>query len=198
MTLDELWLPTGRHWGLVIEKRPLPDAGSFTTGDGNRMVWHTTEGYGIELMWQVLKGKNAAPHFIIDPSAGDSRVYQCIALNRAARALQNDQGDLHQTNRAGDHTIQVEIVDYARNASNWGDEFYRDLAALTVLIEHRVPIPRQAKPFLHPKQMTDAQFEMFRGHCGHVHVPDNDHWDPGKLNWPKLLRAIEQVDARYT
>lgn len=195
--MDKLWLPKGRHWGLVIEHQRLEDAGPFSGGTGNRLVWHTTEGYGIDLMYRVLRDKRAAPHFLIDPSAGDSRVIQMIALNQAGRALQNDSGDFHNTNRAGDHTIQVEIVDFARNAPLWEDHFYRDLAALTCLINHRVNIPLHAVPFQTPTRMSDTEFERFAGHCGHVHVPDNDHWDPGKLNWLTLRNKIQEVEAHY-
>src|ERR1044072_5536291 len=122
-TFNKLWLPKGRHWGLVIEHRPLEDAGDFTVGSW-KMVWHTTEGFGIDAMYNTLRAKRAASHFLIDPSAGDSRVIQMIPLNQAARALQNDMGDFHQTNKA--HAIQVEIVDFARNAPNWNTTFYRD------------------------------------------------------------------------
>lgn len=195
--MDNLWLPTGKHWGLVIERRPLENAGDFSTGTGNRHVLHTTEGFGIDLMWEVLKNKRASPHFLIDPSAGDTRVIQMIPLNQAGRALQNDQGDFHQTNRAGKHTIQTEIVDKAINAPLWTDWWYRDLAALCVLIEHRVPIKRHAAAFQKPVKMSDDAFDDFEGYCGHVHVPDNTHIDPGKLNWLKLLAAMQQIDKRY-
>lgn len=195
--INPLWLPEGRHWGLTISHRRLNDAGDFGKGKGNRIVWHTTEGHGIETMWNVLKNKNAASHFLIDPSAGDSQVYQMIPLNKAARSLQNDQGDWHETNKAGDHTIQIEIVDYARNAGNWGEHFYADLAALACLIDHRVDVIRNAPSFVNPKQMTDAAFEVFRGHCGHVHVPDNDHWDPGKLSTIKLFRHMTAAEKQY-
>jgi hypothetical protein len=195
--MNDMWLPEGKHWGLVISHKPQENAGSFAQGSGNRMVWHTTEGYGIDTMWTVLNNKRAAPHFLIDPSAGDSRVIQMIPLNLAGRALMNDSGDAHQTNRAGDHTVQVEIVDKAINAPNWNEYFYRDLAALAVLVEHRVHIKRHAKAFMKPERMSDTEFEQFEGHCGHVHVPDNDHWDPGKLSWPKLLNQMKEVDRRY-
>src|SRR4051794_38571198 len=99
--MDKLWLPKGKHWGLVIEHRTLEDAGDFAGGSGNRLVWHTTEGSGIDSMFNVLRNKRAAPHFLIDPTAGDSRVIQMIPLNQAGRALQNDSGDFHNTNRAG-------------------------------------------------------------------------------------------------
>jgi hypothetical protein len=89
--MDKNWLPEGHHWGLKIEHRRLPDAGAFTSG-GHKLCWHTTEGYNIDAMWRVLRDKNAAPHFVIDPGGGDAEVYQCIALNRAARALEHPPG----------------------------------------------------------------------------------------------------------
>jgi hypothetical protein len=38
-----------------------------------------------------------------------------------------------------------------------------------------------------PARMTPAQWEAFTGVCGHSHVPENDHGDPGALPITKLL-----------
>jgi len=129
--MNDLWLPEGRHWGLNIEHRELPNAGEFT-GGGHKLVWHTTEGGGIDNMWRVLRDKNAAPHFCIDPGGGDAPVYQCIPLNRAARALEHPAGT-PETNRA--NAIQVEIIGFAKDAKDWGHVIYRDLGALAALID---------------------------------------------------------------
>jgi hypothetical protein len=36
--------------------------------------------------------------------------------------------------------------------------------------------------------MTEDEWNNFDGWCGHQHVPENEHWDPGKLDIGRLLR----------
>jgi hypothetical protein len=38
-----------------------------------------------------------------------------------------------------------------------------------------------------PARMTFAQWNAFKGICGHQHVPENDHGDPGSLPFTKLI-----------
>ncbi|MFJ1808554.1 MULTISPECIES: hypothetical protein [unclassified Streptomyces] len=38
-----------------------------------------------------------------------------------------------------------------------------------------------------PARMTGAQWQAFRGWCGHQHVPENDHGDPGSLNFARVI-----------
>lgn len=192
--MNEQWLPEGRHWGLKIEHRPLPDAGPFT-GGGHKLIWHTTEGPGIDAMWRVLRDKSAAPHFVIDPGGGDAPVYQCVPLDRAAKALEHPPGT-PETNRA--NAIQVEIVGYAKDAESWGHVIYRDLGALAALVDHRFDIRRGYRPFTVPaRKVTPQGFVRATGHMGHSHVPNNSHWDPGRMSGPKLMRAIADAEAHY-
>jgi hypothetical protein len=192
--MDRNWLPEGHHWGLKIEHRPLPDAGPFV-GGGHKLIWHTAEMNGVDATWRVLRDKNATPHFVIDPGGGDAEVYQCVALNMAARALEHPAGT-SETNRA--NCIQVEICDCAKNAGDWGHVIYRDLGALAALIDHRFDIRRGYRPFTVPaKKLTSGGFVRATGHMGHGHVPNNDHWDPGKMSGSQLMRAIADAEARY-
>jgi len=36
-------------------------------------------------------------------------------------------------------------------------------------------------------RLTNAQWNTFTGWCGHQHVPENTHWDPGRINIGSLL-----------
>ena len=38
-------------------------------------------------------------------------------------------------------------------------------------------------------RMTDGEWSVFRGVCGHQHVPQNSHWDPGDMNVQAILNA---------
>ena len=42
-------------------------------------------------------------------------------------------------------------------------------------------------------RMTMDAWEVFDGVCGHQHVPENTHWDPGALDWGTLM-ATEEVE----
>lgn len=198
-----MWLPTGEleSWGLTVSRRPMQDAGPFT-GGGWKTVWHTTEGTGMNGVLSTLAAKDAAPHFVIDPKNG--RVTQCVALDRAARALAHPSGP--ETNRA--NAIQIEIIGFStvtearrvgapvsRAVPSFDADEYRRLAALAVLIEHRREVPRHARPFKAPVKFSGDGFVKFAGHCGHVHVPGNDHVDPGvDFDWPRLLAAMGHAD----
>lgn len=38
-----------------------------------------------------------------------------------------------------------------------------------------------------PARMTFAQWNAFKGWCGHQHVPENDHGDPGSLDFARII-----------
>jgi hypothetical protein len=35
--------------------------------------------------------------------------------------------------------------------------------------------------------MSKSIWEQFNGVCGHQHVPENKHWDPGAIAWARLI-----------
>lgn len=38
-----------------------------------------------------------------------------------------------------------------------------------------------------PARMSHAQWRSFTGWCGHQHVPENDHGDPGSMNFARVI-----------
>lgn len=61
----------------------------------------------------------------------------------------------------------------------WTDDTYKALANMLRWVENRVPIPRRlAARFDQPRRLTASEFRDRAGHLGHVHVPENTHWDP--------------------
>jgi hypothetical protein len=44
--------------------------------------------------------------------------------------------------------------------------------------------------------MSDDEWNAFNGWCGHQHVPENSHWDPGKLNIDHLTRITRPGTPR--
>jgi hypothetical protein len=193
--MDKLWLPTGHHWDLHIEREQLEDAGSFT-GGGWKLCFHTTESSwnSVDAMVDVLRDKRAAPHFCIGGRPGRSHptVVQLIPLNQAGRALGNDSSDGYQTNRA--NCIQIEICGRTSEIPQWSDVMYKRLANLTELIRHRVDVPNKAPwDFSNPKRASDSAWVKASGYVGHVHAPDNDHVDPSRFREGYLIDLVRKI-----
>ena len=183
------WLPVGAHWDLNIEHAQLTDAGAFT-GGGWKVVWHTTESdrESVDAMWRVLRDKRAAPHVVIGWREGFRFpvAIQMIPFHRAGRALAHPSGP--ETNRA--NAIQIEVCGRAAESNDWDENWYKALANLALLIEHRVDVPRKRPRRFPGDRYTGAGFVRAKGHVGHCHVPGNDHWDPGRFDGRKLLRYM--------
>jgi hypothetical protein len=154
-----------------IIDQPLRNAGSFTPGYKPRIVWHTTEGHSYPGP-EIYHGTN--PHFTCDFKR--RRTYQHCPMNVAAMALRNPPGGV-ETNRA--NAIQVELVGLASESGLWTPDDYAYIHELARHIEKARDVPRRhIKPWTHSR-MTNTKWREFSGHCGHMHVPENDHTDPG-------------------
>lgn len=196
---EGVWLPEGVHYDLHIERRPLESAGSFT-GGGNKWVWHTTESdwFSVDAMFGVLRDKRAAPHFVIGGRRGLKLpvVIQMLPFDEAGRALAND-ADPFATNRA--NAIQTEICARASLVGKQLTEWhYKALANLVRQTNERAAhshdVPRKlARSFADTRRFSDREFVAVSGHLGHMHVPDNDHVDPGTgFRGSHLIHLLEQ------
>lgn len=180
--MNKLWIHDGPH----VERVNGNGAGGFT-GGGRKLVLHTTEGgQTADSIVGTLRSKNAWVHFIID--VHHKKIIQCLPLNVAARGLMHSRGP--ETNRA--NCIQIEIVGFAYLSTclhygyprkyaiqEWGPEEYDYLASLCARIHKRFKFPVKVRSFQKPRRFTGSQFVNFAGICGHMHVPGNDHGDPG-------------------
>lgn len=177
-------------------------SGSYTGGP-YKGILHTTE--GPTLPW--YSGGATAPHFTVvpDPRTRTVRIYQHYNTSRPARALMNQSGGV-QTNN--DSAIQIELCGtcdprhkdgshgiYWPEAPKWALD---GLAKLMRWIEANHGIPRRStsRPWLpypdsygsrNGQRMTAREWDTFAGWCGHQHVDENDHGDPGNLNITYLL-----------
>lgn len=183
------WLPVGTHWGLHIQHKPSQSAGGFVAS-GRKIVWHTTEGSGIDGADSALRANGAEPHFLLDSQSG--RLIQYVGLRSASRSLRHPAGT-PDTNRAG--CIQIELVGFAAHTQNWSSLQLKRCAALVCLIEHRVKVPRRAPRMFAPgvPRVEGHAFVSASGHFGHMHVPGNDHWDPGKLPIQRIFSLCNSV-----
>jgi len=158
-------------------------AGAFVASPP-KLVWHTTEGSSIEGAVGAYRQHNSWPHFTLDPRTG--RLVQHVPLDKAARSLEHPAGTV-ETNRA--HAIQVELVGLARESHDWSAESYAHIADLARKIERAVGVPRRAFVTfsLGGQRLSEAAWMCGSGHCGHQHVPHNNHTDPGALRIDRIL-----------
>ncbi|MFF0598048.1 peptidoglycan-binding protein [Streptomyces antibioticus] len=183
----------------------------------NVVVLHTTEGRSLP----SYGGGGSAPTLtaVPDLAARKLKWYQHFDIDTSARALVNRSGGV-ETNTL--NVCQVELVGTCdpSTRSSWtkaGLVQDRDfvywpkapawlLAAAAEFLawmhaEHRVPLTGPAKWPAYPgsygngggQRMTFAQWNDFRGVCGHMHVPENDHGDPGSINFAELLTLAKKA-----
>lgn len=178
--------------------------------ESNVIVWHTTEGTSLP----DYSGGSVAPNFTAKPDFTTKRLvwYQHFDFDTSSRALVNKSGGV-ETNTL--NVCQVEIVGTCDPGthSKWVKAGYahlytpelpdwaiRDLAAFAKWAHdnHGVPLSSGLTFKAYPGsygsngvRMTGAQWNAFKGHCGHQHVPENDHGDPGALPMAAILDAAK-------
>jgi hypothetical protein len=176
-------------------------AGSYQSAPW-RIVLHTTETEGVP----GYDGGSSAPHLTYN--VRDRKWWQHTDLGTAARALKNLDGGV-QTNRQ--RALQVEIVCYSdKNVAdddpsdrywvgNLPDTAYTDLCAFLIwaATQYGVVTKWPGKAALSYSQANASGFRMssgewnnYNGVCGHQHVPENDHWDPGAIDWDRLMEGM--------
>lgn len=143
------------------------------------LVLHTTEGTG----WPDYARGTMAPTFTYHPRTHELR--QHIPVNYAARALADAPGGI-RPNWAG--CAQLEVIGTsgwspALTAAGWlidnlDTQALDDIASLIRWLHTEWQLPLTAYPWT-ARRMTGVEFTAFTGICGHMHVPENDHSDPG-------------------
>lgn len=176
--------------------------------ESNVIVWHSTEGMSLP----SYGDGTSAPNFTAKPDFAAKRLvwYQHFDFDVSARALVNKAGGV-QTNTL--NVCQVEIVGTCDPTTHrkWGtkphlytpelpDWAIRDLAAFAkwANTHHGVPLTSGVTFKPYPSsygnssvRMSAARWSAFKGHCGHQHVPENDHGDPGSLPMATILTAAK-------
>lgn len=171
--------------------------------DPNVVVLHTTEG----TTWPGYGGGATAPNYTALPDFKAKRLVWRAHYpdERSARALRNTAGGV-ETNTL--NAVQVELIGtcdppthkrwgrtphiYWPEAPEWA---LRDLAAFLADMHKRHGVKLEAPRFLaypasfgdSPVRFSFAQWRNFYGVCGHQHVPENSHGDPGALNIARVL-----------
>lgn len=166
-----------------------------------RLVLHSTETPTGRI--PAYQGGTVAPQFTYDFTLGS---YQHVPANYAGRALQNLSGG-SQTNRHG--AIQVEIVGSCdpRRKGDSGYVYLPDLSdddLLRLYDECLEPIMSRMgikfddyglewvsypESYASPN-LTAGAWAMFDGVCGHQHVPENVHGDPGAFPFKRMMQIV--------
>ena len=174
-------------------------------------VIHTTEG----MSWPGYNGGGSAPHATIRAIPGKGiEVREHIDFSKYAKALMNLPGGV-ETNRRG--VLQFELIgtcdEKHKGSSSWyfwpdaDDVVLQALADYLRPIHTKYGIPAKAPSFKAYRpggkstsggsygrsngvRMSGAEWIKFQGICGHQHVPENDHGDPGNFPIAKLLKFL--------
>jgi len=179
--------------------------------ESNVIVWHTTEGTSLP----SYDGGSMAPNFTAKPDFAAKRLvwFQHFDFDTSSRALVNLAGGV-ETNTL--NVCQVEIVGTCDPTTHekWANAGYahlyspelpdwaiRDLAAFARWAHdnHNVPLTSNVTFKAYPGsygtsngvRMSAAKWTNFTGHCGHMHVPENLHGDPGLLPMTAILTAAQ-------
>jgi hypothetical protein len=174
----------------------------------NVVVLHTTEGSSLP----GYGGGTSAPNLTAVPDFGAKKLkwYQHFDIETSSRALVNLRGGV-ETNTM--NVCQVELVGtcdpkthkewkaagrahvYWPDAPDWA---LKGIARFLAWMhkEHGVPLsgPRAwpAYPTSYAnrggQRLKAAQWTDFKGVCGHMHVPENLHGDPGAIDFARIVK----------
>jgi hypothetical protein len=181
----------------------------------NVVVLHTTEGTGIP----AYSGGAVAPNLTAQPDIASQKLswYQHYDFDVSSRALVNLAGGV-ETNT--NNVVQVELIGTCdpKHKTSWGklkagvDYIYwpdapdwalRELAEFLAWAheKHGVPLsgPAVWKPYPdsygkdNGVRFSSDHWNDFRGVCGHQHVTENLHGDPGALDFDKLIGFAKEL-----
>jgi hypothetical protein len=188
----DLWVP-----GAERVANPRSAGGTYLPAPW-RFVFHTIEGEPSADGFRRLAAEHTnAPHLWAMPSA--NLLLQTIPLNRSAYALARP-GSV-QTNRL--HAVQVEVWGFAakmgslhQHAIEWlAERLLAPVARLVPINLDRVRPTGGVSCYGRASQcrMTAETWQSFDGICGHQHVPDNEHWDPGDMPVAAIAARARQL-----
>ncbi|MGV9449934.1 peptidoglycan-binding protein [Streptomyces sp. NPDC003635] len=177
----------------------------------NAVVLHTTEGRSLP----GYGGGSSAPNLTAVPDPGERKLrwYQHFDIETSSRALVNLRGGV-DTNTL--NVCQVELVGTCdpkthakwKKAGNahvyWPEAPEWALLGVARFLawmheEHGVPLsgPRAwpAYPSSYAngggQRMSGTKWLGFKGVCGHMHVPENTHGDPGAIDFGRLVKLAK-------
>ncbi|MFD6287570.1 peptidoglycan-binding protein [Streptomyces sp. NPDC060205] len=174
----------------------------------NVVVLHTTEGSALP----GYGGGASAPNLTAVPDLAAKKLkwYQHFDIETSSRALVNLAGGV-ETNTL--NVCQVELVGTCDPTTHtkwkaagrahiyWPDAPDWALQGVARFLswmheEHGVPLSGPKSWPAYPtsyangggQRMSGAKWTAFKGVCGHLHVPENVHGDPGAIDFARILK----------
>lgn len=183
--MNDLWYPKAQR-NLV-----LSGIGAFKGGP-NKGVLHTAESKSIPSILSTYRNTKNYPQITVGTT-----VEQHCPVNVGSTALQNLTGGV-ETNFDG--AVQIEIAWMAADIANLPDEIKANLVDVMRWLQDEMGIQPIAPVFkTYPAsygtnngvRFSNQQWDNFNGWCGHQHVPENVHGDPGALDIQWFLNQIK-------
>lgn len=175
------------EWLAGAIREPQPGGVKLEKSIPSRGVWHITSDVDPgkqqpppENIGKYLKDAGYCPHLMWDPFTGKIWQYYPASVGSRALAAWNEDGAVN---------IQIEVV-FSRGAYRNGRQYWTvgetPLKGFDQIMQwldsHSIPRvwPMGTPPALHTNSKRDVGiWNSKAGHYGHVHVPNNDHTDPG-------------------
>lgn len=178
-----------------------------TRFEANVGVVHTTEGPSLP----DYGGGASAPNVTAVPdfAAKKLRWYQHFDVDESSRALRNLSGGV-ETNTL--NSFQIELVGTCDPSTHkkWTDAGYKHifwpqapdwaLEGLAELVRwladnHKIQMKSTVTWKAYPSsygnssvRLSGAEWQNYYGWLGHQHVPENDHGDPGNIDFARVLQ----------
>ena len=166
-------------------------SGGQYVGGPFRGVLHSTEGDSVGGAIASFQSDGYWPHFTVTSEKGIFEVYQHLdPLTEAACALEHRPGTCQTNNQSA---VQIECVGHAATSGSWPVFYLKGLAALMRWIEKTTgvhPISTvqwSATDVGDSIRLSESEWLAYAGWCGHQHVVNQEHWDPGGVNIAALL-----------
>ncbi|MBQ1373368.1 N-acetylmuramoyl-L-alanine amidase, partial [Candidatus Saccharibacteria bacterium] len=194
------WLVEGSVDGLTIEdankmndlKEPVNPMGSYTTEGGkpNKILLHSTE--GTTNGFAAYFDNKYPAHFVIDPR--ERKVSQEFSIYQPSLAIVgHDKSGPIQIEIVGFSTPRSEGYSQEADLNNFSNEDWDYLAKILKAIseETGIPLTSSVSWTEGTERLGDQEFIDYKGVLGHMHVPGNDHTDPGDI-WKYVSEAIDR------
>jgi len=180
-------------WNPLAVKVQLPDAGRFLDGP-YRIVLHSTESSTYASALATYRSTGNSPHFTASLETGTFQVFQHVPLDRSASALEHRPGTCETNHQSA---VQIEVVAFAAKPA-WPQGLVDGVGTLLAWIAAQTGVPPVTPQWLpYPQsygqsrvRMSPATWLAFAGVCGHEHVPNQSHGDPGAIPIDALLAHI--------
>jgi hypothetical protein len=157
-------------------------------------ILHTTENDpGDDVNSYFLNGNlGKAPNVLLDPSTRG--VWHYYPVGVGSKALWNEKGGVETNNRPGG-VYQVEIVARAADVGGYSDEWYDVLQGMLVQLSVIAGIEYRFYESTHRFSFEEWNADLAPIWYGHCNVPENDHWDPGTLDYSRLKLVTPPTEA---